>query len=164
MPVDEKDNSCITRRSFLKLLLSKFAAFSVIFIFFTVLIKKFFRSPVFYQKATSFKAGLPFDYHPNKADERYKGSHGVFIVRTSQEEGNYLYALSAKCTHLGCMINYNRLGSEFTCPCHGSRYKKDGVNFSGPAPRPLDLVHIELAEDGQIILDKSIIAKRKNTK
>ncbi len=45
--------------------------------------------------------------------------------------------------------------NKFKCPCHGSGYDSEGVNFEGPAPRPMDRAHLELAPDGQIVVDTS---------
>ncbi|PYU59420.1 MAG: hypothetical protein DMG56_18400, partial [Acidobacteria bacterium] len=45
--------------------------------------------------------------------------------------------------------------NKFKCPCHGSGYDSEGVNFEGPAPRPMGRAHVELAPDGQIIVDTS---------
>src|SRR6266851_1754035 len=45
---------------------------------------------------------------------------------------------------------------KFKCPCHGSGFYKTGVNFEGPAPRPLERARIVLADDGQILVDKSV--------
>ena len=44
---------------------------------------------------------------------------------------------------------------KFKCPCHGSGFYKDGINFEGPAPRPLERYAIRLADDGQLEVDKS---------
>ena len=45
--------------------------------------------------------------------------------------------------------------SKFKCPCHGSGFRKTGINFEGPAPRPLERFRISLANDGQILIDKT---------
>ncbi len=66
------------------------------------------------------------------------------------------YAIYAKCTHLGCTPRWLAAEDKFKCPCHGSGYYKDGVNFEGPAPRPMDRVRITRAEDGQIVVDTSV--------
>src|SRR5207248_1042059 len=58
-------------------------------------------------------------------------------------------------THLGCTPNYLSAENKFKCPCHGSGFRTTGVNFEGPAPRPLERTRIVLAEDGQILVDKS---------
>ena len=59
------------------------------------------------------------------------------------------------CTHLGCTPNYLSAENKFKCPCHGSGFRLTGVNFEGPAPRPLERARVALADDGQILVDKS---------
>ena len=106
---------------------------------------------VVFEPPTSFKAGFPADYEIGKVDERWKGKFGVWIVRVP--EG--IYALSTTCTHLGCTPNWLDSENKFKCPCHGSGFFKTGINFEGPAPRPLERYRIGLSEDGQILIDKS---------
>ena len=65
------------------------------------------------------------------------------------------YALSTTCTHLGCTPNWLGGESKFKCPCHGSGFRKTGINFEGPAPRPLERYRIVRADDGQILIDKN---------
>jgi len=104
-----------------------------------------------------FKAGLPGEYGMG-VDERWKEKYGVWIVRTSEDieqHASGFYALSVTCTHLGCTPNYLSAENKFKCPCHGSGFRTTGVNFEGPAPRPLERVRVVLAEDGQILVDKS---------
>ena len=106
---------------------------------------------VLFEPPTSFEAGFPDDYSEGEVDERWKIKYGVWIVRN--DEG--FYALSTICTHLGCIPNWLEGEAKFKCPCHGSGFYKSGVNFEGPAPRPLERFKITLGEDGQIIVDKS---------
>ncbi len=106
---------------------------------------------VLFEPNPSFKAGYPDTYETMKVDERWKEKYGVWIVRTI--EG--FYALSTICTHLGCTPNWLDTEQKFKCPCHGSGFYKSGINFEGPAPRPLERYRIGLAEDGQILVDKS---------
>jgi len=68
----------------------------------------------------------------------------VFVTRAP--DGS-LSALSAICTHLGCLVSYNRVLGEFVCPCHGGRYNMQGVPIAGPPPRPLAKLPAK-AEDG----------------
>jgi len=82
---------------------------------------------------------------------KFKQDFRVWIVR--EEAG--IYAIFAKCTHLGCTPRWLAAEKKFKCPCHGSGFFKSGLNFEGPAPRPLDRFEIRLAEDGQIVVDKS---------
>jgi cytochrome b6-f complex iron-sulfur subunit len=106
---------------------------------------------VHFQPPATFKAGLLSDYAIGEVSEKYKQEYRVWIVR--EEEG--IYAVFAKCTHLGCTPRWLATENKFKCPCHGSGFYKDGLNFEGPAPRPLDRFEISLAEDGQLVVDKS---------
>lgn len=101
---------------------------------------------------STFKAGTPQSYEPGKVVERFKQDQGVWIVR---DLNNSIYALSTVCTHLGCTPNWLEAEQKFKCPCHGSGFYMSGINFEGPAPRPLERFRITLAEDGQILVDKS---------
>lgn len=115
------------------------------------IVLRFLFPNVIFEPPTSFKAGLPADYEIGIVDERWKEKFGVWMMRTA--EG--MYALSTICTHLGCTPNWLGNENKFKCPCHGSGFYKTGINFEGPAPRPLERYKISLAEDGQILIDKS---------
>ena len=107
---------------------------------------------VLFQPPSSFKAGLPADYTVGEVSEKFKKDQRVWIIRN--DEG--LYVLFAKCTHLGCTPRWLTAENKFKCPCHGSGFYKTGINFEGPAPRPLERLRVTRAEDGQIVIDKSI--------
>ncbi len=118
---------------------------------------------VLFEQPSTFKIGVPEEFTAGEAldmqrgrlrvYEQWKKEHAVWIVR----EKNRLYAIYAKCTHLGCTPNWFADERVFKCPCHGSRFYSNGVNFAGPAPRPLDRFKISLGSDGRIIVDKSRI-------
>jgi cytochrome b6-f complex iron-sulfur subunit len=112
---------------------------------------RFMMPNVLYEPPQEFKAGFPSEFAVGAVDERFKASYGVWIVR---ETGGF-YALSTVCTHLGCTPNWLPADEKFKCPCHGSGFQATGVNFEGPAPRPLERFKITLAEDGQILVDKN---------
>src|SRR2546427_2373932 len=105
---------------------------------------------VLFTPPSTFKAGLPTDYAIGEVSEKFKKDQRVWIIRT--EAG--LYALFAKGTHLGCTPPGRTAENKFKCPCHGSGFYKTGVNFEGPAPRPLERRRVTRAEDGQLLLDK----------
>jgi cytochrome b6-f complex iron-sulfur subunit len=106
---------------------------------------------VFPEQPNLFKAGPPDAIEPGQVVERFKQEYGVWIVR----EGNTIFALSTTCTHLGCTPNWLEAEQKFKCPCHGSGFMKDGTNFEGPAPRPLERFKVGIADDGQLLVDKS---------
>jgi cytochrome b6-f complex iron-sulfur subunit len=76
----------------------------------------------------------------------------VWIIR----EADGFYALFAKCTHLGCTPRWLKVEEKFKCPCHGSGFRKSGINFEGPAPRPLERYRMALADDGQLVVDMGV--------
>ncbi len=109
---------------------------------------------VLYEPSSVFKAGFPAEYPAGSVSEKYKKEpYGVWIVR--REDGEF-YALLTTCTHLGCTPRWLSSENKFKCPCHGSGFDRDGINYEGPAPRPLERVKITLAEDGQLQIDKSV--------
>ena len=104
-----------------------------------------------------FKVGFPNEYGPG-VDERFKDAFGVWVVRTPSDvvhNASGFFALISVCTHLGCTPNWLSAENKFKCPCHGSGFRPSGINFEGPAPRPLERARIVLAEDGQILVDKA---------
>jgi cytochrome b6-f complex iron-sulfur subunit len=103
-----------------------------------------------------FKIGLPTEYGVG-VDERFKDKYGIWIIRTPDDIVQHaagFYILISTCTHLGCTPNYLSAESKFKCPCHGSGFRLTGINFEGPAPRPLERARVVLADDGQILVDK----------
>jgi nitrite reductase/ring-hydroxylating ferredoxin subunit len=70
---------------------------------------------------------------------------GLSVVESAivyREAGGAIRAFSGRCTHLGCRID-RVIGDEAVCPCHGSRYRRDGSVAAGPAARPLRRLRIE---------------------
>jgi glycine/D-amino acid oxidase-like deaminating enzyme/nitrite reductase/ring-hydroxylating ferredoxin subunit len=55
-----------------------------------------------------------------------------------RDESGQLQALSARCTHLGCIVRFNGAERTWDCPCHGSRFALDGSVIEGPAVHPLE--------------------------
>ncbi len=104
-----------------------------------------------------FKAGFPDEY-VSGVDERWKDKFGIWLVRTNDDVVHHaggFYALISTCTHLGCTPNWLAAEGKFKCPCHGSGFRPTGINFEGPAPRPLERARVVLADDGQILVDKA---------
>jgi len=98
--------------------------------------------------------GYAFDYDQGKVEDKFK-TVGSWVIKDRDDRGQMIiYALSTTCTHLGCTPNWLE-GIRVQVPCHGSGFKISGVNFEGPAPRPLERYAVRLADDGQIVVDKS---------
>ena len=110
---------------------------------------------VLYEPTLAFKAGKPNDY-PLGVSEKWKKLQRAWIVRN--EKG--FYCFWARCTHLGCTPNWFEAEARFKCPCHGSNFNKDGDVIAGPAPKPLWRCAIQLADDGQLVIDKARLENR----
>ncbi len=113
---------------------------------------KYLSPNVVLEPPTQFKVGRPEDFSPGSVtlDKEQK----VFIVRA--KEGNF-YALSAVCTHLGCIANWKPQEGIIACPCHGSKFSKEGTVIAGPAPKGLQRFALSLDDRGQLVVDKSVI-------
>lgn len=104
---------------------------------------------------SKFKVGFPADFPPGYVENKFKAQYGIWVVNTEYNGLKEIFALSTVCTHLGCTPNWLDGEQKFKCPCHGSGFYKDGINFEGPAPRPLERYAIRLSDDGQLEVDKS---------
>jgi cytochrome b6-f complex iron-sulfur subunit len=142
----------VSRRGFLKWTTVGWVAFSAACTSGLVASTRFLFPNVLFEPPQSFKVGFPSEYTVGEVDTRWKDAFGVYIVQNASG----FYALLTTCTHLGCTPNYLSAENKFKCPCHGSGFYKTGVNFEGPAPRPLERARIVLADDGQILVDKSV--------
>jgi len=152
-----KDSKAMPRRSFLNWMTLAWTAFTASMLAAGTATARFMFPNVLFEPPSTFKAGYPNEIQVGQVDERFK-SRGVWLVRTAFDQwanASGIYALSTVCTHLGCTPNWLEAEQKFKCPCHGSGYYKTGVNFEGPTPRPLERFAISLADDGQILVDKS---------
>ena len=113
----------------------------------------FFPRTIF-EPPSRFKAGFPDEFQSGRVSTAFQEKFGVWIVR--RQDGSF-FALKAECTHLGCTPNWLESQRKFKCPCHGSGFRMSGVNYEGPAPRPLDRVQVRLAADGQLEVNKGIV-------
>ncbi len=111
---------------------------------------RFLMPNVLTEPPSKVKVGFADTYDEGKVVERYKDQN-IWVVRN---EGK-LYALSTTCTHLGCTPNWLEKEAKFKCPCHGSGFYISGINFEGPAPRPLERWAVSVGDDGQVVVDKS---------
>ena len=116
---------------------------------------QYFSPNVLFEPATQFRAGRP-DLYPVHS-VTYLQDQQVYIVR--MPEG--FYAISAVCTHLGCITQWKEEAQMIACPCHGSKFKPDGVKIEGPAPRPLSHFALSITADGELLVNK--LQNVKNT-
>jgi cytochrome b6-f complex iron-sulfur subunit len=140
----------LNRREFFSYLTIGWIGLSAALAGFASLIFRFLYPNVVFEPPMDFIAGFPDEYEEG-VDERWKNVFGVWIYKN---EGKFV-ALSNICTHLGCVPTWLPAESKFKCPCHGSGYYPNGINFEGPAPRPLERYRVSLTPDGKVKVDKS---------
>ena len=121
----------------------------------TLALARFMFPNVLTEPPSRFKVGFPDNFAPGQVDTKFKAQFGIWLVSANYQGEPCIFALSTVCTHLGCTPNWLDSEQKFKCPCHGSGFYKDGINFEGPAPRPLERYAIRVASDGQIEVDKS---------
>lgn len=143
------------RRGFLAVMLGTWAGlgwttFSATMGAWTLYSLRFLMPNVLAEPPSRVKVGFPEDFEEGKVVEKYK-DRNIWLVKN---EGK-IYALSTTCTHLGCTPNWLESAQKFKCPCHGSGFYISGINFEGPAPRPLERWALAVGDDGQIVVDKS---------
>lgn len=109
---------------------------------------RFFLPRSITEPPTTFRIGAPGDYALG-VDTKWQQQYRIWVTRTSDR----LFVIYARCTHLGCTPDWKASENKFKCPCHGSGYDSEGVNFEGPAPRPMDRASVELDAEGQIRVD-----------
>jgi cytochrome b6-f complex iron-sulfur subunit len=115
---------------------------------------RFFLPRSILEPSSIFRVGYPADYALG-VDTKWQQQYRVWVDKTSDR----MFVIYARCTHLGCTPDWKASENKFKCPCHGSGYDSEGVNFEGPAPRPMDRAHVELDAEGQIVVDISRLYK-----
>jgi cytochrome b6-f complex iron-sulfur subunit len=104
---------------------------------------RFFLPRTLFEPRTIFRVGYPADFGFG-VDTKFQQDYRIWVVRNAEK----LFVIYARCTHLGCTPDWKPSENKFKCPCHGSGYTSEGINFEGPAPR-----HVELDASGQIVVD-----------
>ncbi len=112
---------------------------------------RFFFPRALFEPTTIFHIGYPADYPTPGVYDQWKPMARIWVVR----EATRIYVIYARCVHLGCTPDWKPSENKFKCPCHGSGYTPQGINFEGPAPRPMDRARVELDAQGQIVVDTS---------
>ena len=153
---EDKDS----RRSFFAVFLGSFLAVGFTTLALTNLLwllglARFMFPNILIEPPSRFRVGFPVDFAPGTVDAKFKAQFGVWLINTEYQGQPQIVALKTVCTHLGCTPNWLEAEQKFKCPCHGSGFYKDGINFEGPAPRPLERFAIRVADDGQLEVDKS---------
>lgn len=143
------DPEAMPRRDFLGLAAWWSAAAALLFGFFGAMrLPKAAVLPSPYKK---FKVFLPASLASGQAYTPVGRAVAIY------KEGSQVYALSTICTHLGCIVKATDNG--FDCPCHGSKFAKDGSVLKGPAPKGLPWLEVKHAGGDSFLIDegKSVV-------
>ncbi|MBI5463595.1 MAG: Rieske (2Fe-2S) protein [Ignavibacteriales bacterium] len=152
----DKKERLLTRRYFLESIGA--GAIGIAAVGSIVLTGEYLAPNVVKEPPTKFKVGSPENYPPESVT--LNKEQKVFIVRAKE---GYFYALSAVCTHLGCITNWKSEDGIIACPCHGSKFDREGKKITGPAPRPLPRFSLSLDDQKQLVVDKSIMVSDEAT-
>jgi cytochrome b6-f complex iron-sulfur subunit len=99
----------------------------------------------------------------------------AFLFKRSSGRKTKVYAISAVCTHLGCIVQHaesdqggldtdSKSAAGFACPCHGSKFTIDGDVVKGPAPTPLPWLEVSIApDDGQLVVDTATVVNKETS-
>jgi cytochrome b6-f complex iron-sulfur subunit len=115
-----------------------------------VVLADFLRPRVLFEPPTAFSAGPPDAIAVGSVVTNVE--QRVYVIRLA--EG--FRALSAVCTHLGCITRFQPDRNIIACPCHGSQFTLAGDVVAGPAPRPLRWLQMSLSEKGELIVDTAV--------
>ena len=107
----------------------------------------FLKPKVLFEPPTRFRAGSQLDYPEGTV--RFNREYKAYVVGGA----GGVYAVSAVCTHLGCITRYLSDEGVIACPCHGSRFDIEGNVVHGPAPRPLPWLEIKPDASGALLVD-----------
>lgn len=89
----------------------------------------------------------PEELAPGEGRLLLVGGLPAIVVNT----GEGYSAVSAVCTHLGCVVRWKPGRRQFFCPCHGGRFDLEGRVLGGPAPRPLTRLEVEETPEGVVV-------------
>ncbi|HST50765.1 MAG TPA: Rieske 2Fe-2S domain-containing protein [Pyrinomonadaceae bacterium] len=109
---------------------------------------RFFLPRTLTEPPSTFRIGFPGDYALG-VDTKFQQQHRIWVVKNTER----LFVIFARCTHLGCTPDWKASENKFKCPCHGSGYDSEGINFEGPAPRPMDRADVHLDSEGQVVVN-----------
>jgi len=93
------------------------------------------------------KAGHADSFEPGSVTAFVAGQFYLYC----HKDGGFL-ALSARCTHLGCALPWNKEEKKFICPCHASQFDITGNVLDSPAPRAMDIFKIDIVNK-EILVD-----------
>jgi cytochrome b6-f complex iron-sulfur subunit len=145
-PPAGENGTGIDRRDFLSEVAA--AALGIAGVGTAVVTVRYLSPNVLFEPPTSFSIGPPDNFAVNSVT--YIADQQVYIISTDMG----FSAVSAICTHLGCITQWKAELDLIACPCHGSRFLKSGSVVNGPAPRSLPHFAMRLMPEGNLLIDK----------
>ncbi|MGB6483294.1 MAG: ubiquinol-cytochrome c reductase iron-sulfur subunit [Candidatus Acidiferrales bacterium] len=118
---------------------------------FLMFLRYFFPRALF-EPPAQVNIGVPAGFQMG-VNQQFLQSDRIWV----RKDPGRIFVIRAICTHLGCTPDWMPMQNIFHCPCHGSEYDIDGINFAGPAPRPMDRCAVQLQPDGTILVDTSTL-------
>ncbi len=113
-----------------------------------------FLSPnVLFEPSPIVNAGKPESYPVDSVT--LDANTGIYLIHA--KEG--FFSLSAVCTHLGCLTAWKPELGIIACPCHGSKFHREGDKIEGPAPKPLPWLRTWVSDEGDLMVDRSTIIR-----
>jgi nitrite reductase/ring-hydroxylating ferredoxin subunit len=143
-PRSRLDPEAMPRRDFLGLAAWWSAAVALLFGFFGAM--RLPKAAVLPSPSKKFKVTLPASLGPGQPYAPAGRSVAIY------KDGDRVYAISTICTHLGCIVKATDAG--FDCPCHGSKFAKDGSVLKGPAPTGLPWLEVKHAGGDNFLVDE----------
>lgn len=144
-----KEGTDITRRDFFNEVAG--GALGIAAVGSAVVTVQYIAPNVLFEPPPTFRIGPPANYPINSVTTF--AAQQVYVVRSQTG----FYAETVICQHLGCITQWNPADNLIECPCHGSRYKRDGAIVRGPTTRPLPHFAMRLMPDGTLQVDKADI-------
>jgi cytochrome b6-f complex iron-sulfur subunit len=115
----------------------------------TVFAYQFLSPNVLFEPSPIVNAGRPDSYPMDSVT--LDVNSGIYLIHA--KEG--FFALGAVCTHLGCLTVWKPELGIIACPCHGSKFKREGEKIEGPAPKPLPWLRTWVSDEGDLMVDRS---------
>ena len=104
---------------------------------------------VLFEASPIVNAGIAENYPVDSVT--LDATSGIYLIRV--QEG--FFSLKAVCTHLGCLTAWKPELGVIACPCHGSRFSREGQKLAGPAPKSLPWLKTWLSDDANLMVDRS---------
>jgi cytochrome b6-f complex iron-sulfur subunit len=145
-PIDSEEE--LSRRSFFAKLglgsLGIAAAGTVMFYY------RYLSPNVLFEASPVVNVGKAENYPVNSVT--LDATSGIYLIHAA--EG--FFSLNAVCTHLGCLTAWKPEEGTIACPCHGSRFSREGQKLAGPAPKPLPWLKTWMSDEGNLMVDRSV--------